>query len=408
MSKILINKKSNSLLSVVDDVLAKNEDFLKIADKYNTPFYVFDQIELDMSIKRFVGAFEYHVSRISTYYAVKINHYPLLLKRVVEKGIGLEVASVRELDLALKAGSKNILYYAPAKSENDLRYILQYADKVRIHLDSFQELKTLGDLTNELDMEINVGIRINLPTFGLWTKYGIPLSNLKKFWGESRKYPLIKLDGIHFHQSRNRTTLFYTDTIKKVAQYLKSNFSPQEQKEIKYIDIGGGYEWDQCEGEIIRVNSDWPKYKILQAPTIEEYAEAIGDSIQKHLKPLIDATYFTEPGRYICNKVMHIVLKVADIKNEDECILNGGVNMVGWQRFEHEYFPLINITSPDNTERKCRMWGNLCTTWDIWGYSYYGSSLNLGDLIVVPYQGALTYSLAQGFINNIPDVYQLE
>lgn len=401
-------KKSKSILSVVNEVFVKSDCFLKIASERKTPFYVFDQAELDISIECFINAFEDEIIHMSTYYSVKVNHYPLILKRVVEKGVGLEVASVRELDLALKAGSKNILYYAPAKSENDLRYILQYADKVRIHLDSFQELRNLGNLTNDLGVEVNVGVRINLPTFGLWTKYGIPLSGLKNFWEEAHKYPFIKLKGIHFHQSRNRTVLFYTDTIKKIAHYLKSNFSALERKEIKYIDIGGGYECDCCEGEIVRTGSDWPEYKILRTPTIEEYAKTIKDSIKEHLVPLIDAEYITEPGRYICNKAMHIVLRVSDVKNEEGCILNGGVNMVGWQRFEYEYFPLINITSPSGKERRCRMWGCLCTTWDIWGYFYYGRSLSLGDIIVVPYQGALTYSLAQTFINEIPNVYRLE
>ena len=104
---------------------------------------------------------------------------------------------------------------------------------------------------------------------------------------------------------------------------------------------------------------------------------------------------------------MHIVLSVSDIKDKSSCVLNGGVNMVGWQRFEKEYFPLINITHPSKTERRSRMWGNLCTTWDIWGYYYYGSKLEEKDVIVVPSQGALTYSLAQTFINNIPEVNNL-
>ncbi|OGZ55222.1 MAG: hypothetical protein A3F85_03285 [Candidatus Ryanbacteria bacterium RIFCSPLOWO2_12_FULL_44_26] len=105
---------------------------------------------------------------------------------------------------------------------------------------------------------------------------------------------------------------------------------------------------------------------------------------------------------------MHIVLSVADIKDKENCILNGGINMVGWQRFEKEYFPLVNVTHPNKAERRYRMWGNLCTTWDIWGYYYHGSKLQEKDVIVVPYQGALTYSLAQTFINDIPAVYSLK
>ena len=104
---------------------------------------------------------------------------------------------------------------------------------------------------------------------------------------------------------------------------------------------------------------------------------------------------------------MYIVLSVADKKNENNVVLNGGVNMVGCQRFEHEYFPLINISSPSKKEIRCNMWGNLCTTWDIWGYFCYASKLKENDVIIVPNQGALTYSLAQDFIQPIPPVYKL-
>ena len=88
-------------------------------------------------------------------------------------------------------------------------------------------------------------------------------------------------------------------------------------------------------------------------------------------------------------------------------ILDGGVNMVGWQRFEYEYFPVINLSEPSNREFEVNVWGNLCTTWDTWGYYMYGSGVSPGDCVVIPNQGALTYSLAQSFINKIPAVYKL-
>ena len=247
----------------------------------------------------------------------------------------------------------------------------------------------------------------HLPLQGSWLKYGIPISELKVFWEEATRYPFIRLNGIHFHQSRNRTTDFYTDAIREIGEYIGANFSAQERALIKYIDLGGGFEAYQSEGIIVQDESHQHDYHILETPTIEEYAQSIGGAITKYLTPLIDASYFAEPGRYICNSAMHIVLSVADIKDAHNAILNGGVNMVGWQRFESEYFPLINLSSPSKTEIKCNLWGNLCTTWDVWGYRCYAEKLQEDDIIVVPNQGALTYSLAQNFINAIPSVYSL-
>lgn len=393
--------------SVVESILSKKKNFLNLVKKHNTPFYVYDQEGLDESINRFVASFKKYIPKFQPYYAVKLNHHPLIVRRAVEKGMGLDVASVRELNIALNAKATKIVYYSPAKNEEDLKYVLKHADKVRVHIDSFNELCLLGKLAGKLKIKIDVGVRINTPAHGLWTKYGIPLQQLKRFWDEASGYKFLKLNSVHFHQSRNKNTLFYTNTIRELALYLSKHFSPDQLKSIKYIDFGGGFEPHQSEGIIEDRKKSWPKYKIVKAPTIEEYAEDIGNSIRKYLDPIIEVTYLSEPGRYICNNAMHITLSVADIKDKENCILDGGVNMVGWQRFEREYFPLINITHPSKKERQFRMWGNLCTTWDVWGYYYCGSKLEQKDVIIVPNQGALTYSLAQSFIHEIPTVYTL-
>jgi|SRR3989344_2014761 len=400
--------KSENLLPIVKKILLKKDKFLNLVNKHPTPFYVYDQEGMDESIESFVASFQRHIPNFQPYYALKLNHHPFIVGRAVEKGMGLDVASVRELTIALNAGAEKIVYYSPAKSENDLKYALKYADKVRIHIDSFNELHLLGKLTSKLKIKIEVGVRIHAPAHGLWTKYGIPLQSLRKFWEDASKYTFLQLNGIHFHQSRNKTVSFYINTIRDLANYLKENFTSGQLKSITFVDFGGGFELYESEGIIVRKVSHWPECKVLKIPTIEEYARAIGNSIKKYLDPIINAACLSEPGRYICNNAMHIVLSVADIKDKENCILNGGVNMIGWQRFEKEYFPLVNVTHPSKAERRYRMWGNLCTTWDIWGYYYHGSKLQKKDVIVVPYQGALTYSLAQTFINDIPAVYSLK
>jgi len=398
---------TGNLLPNVEKILSKRNSFLALVKKHKTPFYVYDQEELDESIKRFMKAFQSHMPRFQAYYAMKLNHHSLITSRVVENGIGLDVASKRELSMAIKAGASKIVYFSPGKSDDDLVYAVKHADIVRIHIDSFNELRRLGKITNKMKKHVEVGIRTHTLSHGLWSKYGIPIKGLKKFWKEADIYPFIKLNGIHFHQSRNRTVDFYKNTISEVAEYINKHFSLQDRKNIQYIDFGGGFEPYRSEGVFLKNQSKRQKYHILTPPTIEEYAQAIGDAIKKYLDPIVDATYLSEPGRYICNGAMHIVLSVANVKDKENCILNGGVNMVGWQRFENEYFPLINLTHPSKTEQPYRMWGNLCTTWDIWGYYCYAKKLLEKDVIIVPYQGALTYSLAQSFINDIPPVYPL-
>ena len=395
-----------NLFPVVKKILSKKNSFIALTNKHKTPFYVYDEKELNESIDKFNNAFRSHLPRFQSFYALKLNHHPLVINGVVKRGMGLDVASKRELSMAIKTGADKIVYFSPGKSDEDLLLAIKSANRVRIHIDSFSELRRLGRLTGRMKKRIEVGVRIHTTSHGLWSKYGIPLDVLKTFWKEAKDYPFVKLNGIHFHNSRNRVADFYVDTIREVSEYIKKHFSEAELKDIKYVDFGGGFE-PYCSEGVLVLKSGVRKYKILTPPTIEEYAKAIGVAVKKYLDPIIEATYLSEPGRYICNNAMHIVLSVADVKDKQNCILNGGVNMVGWQRFESEYFPLINLTHVGKMEKSFHMWGNLCTTWDIWGYYCYANKMLEKDIIVVPYQGALTYSLAQSFINEIPPVYPL-
>lgn len=417
--------KAGSLFSVVRYILDREKEIKKLVLTHETPFYIFDKKALDESIDSFLSAFKREIPSFRAYYAVKINHHPSIVKRVVEKGMGIDVGSIRELDIAINAGCKDIVYFSPGKTMNDIAYALKYSDVIKINIDSFSELEKIGTLAQKYKRKIRVGVRIHTDTHGEWKKYGIYINDLKHFWNEANKYPYIKLEGIHFHMSRNKDATLYEMTIKELGLYLKKYFTKEELKSIKYVDFGGGFEVYQSEGfypsktpmgNIIQtvnsyngIKTDFKEpYYIREAIRIEEYAKNIGNAIRKYLTPiLVDVTYYSEPGRIICNGAMHIALSVADVKNKNNIILDGGVNMVGWQRFEYEYFPLVNISHPSKKELNCNMWGNLCTTWDIWGYYCYAKRIMENDIIIIPNQGALTYSLAQNFIQPIPPVYNL-
>lgn len=427
IEKVLNDKVSyrkGDLFHVVSSITKKSKAIKNLTDKNKTPFYVFDQQALDGSIDVFLKAFQNEISSFKAYYAIKINHHPLVVKRAVEKGMGLDVGSPREIDIAIKAGSKDIVYFSPGKTKDDLLYALKYANIITINIDSFNELEKLGTLTNQKKKKIKAGIRIHTDQYGDWKKYGIHINDLKTFFKKAEEYPFINLQGIHFHMSRNKDATFYENTIKELGFYLKKNFKTSDLQKIKYIDFGGGFEvyksegyypYKTARGSIIQTANSYNEiqstfdvpYYIRDAIKISDYAKKIGQAINTHLRPIINSAYYSEPGRIICNNAMHIILSVADVKNKNNVVLGGGVNMVGWQRFEHEYFPLIDLSSPSKKEMKCNMWGNLCTTWDIWGYYCYANRIREGDIIVVPNQGALTYSLAQNFIQPIPPVYKI-
>ena len=98
---------------------------------------------------------------------------------------------------------------------------------------------------------------------------------------------------------------------------------------------------------------------------------------------------------------------MVDRKAPDLAILDGGINLVGWDRFETDYAPVLNLTRPSRTERPCRLLGSLCTPQDVFGFSSFGEDLLPGDVLLIPSQGAYTFSLAQEFIKPLPPVGEL-
>ena len=146
---------TGNLLPIVEKILSKRNYFLALVKKYKTPFYVYDQEELDESIKRFMKAFQSYIPRFQAYYAMKLNHHSLITSRVVENGMGLDVASKRELSMAIKSGASKIVYFSPGKSDDDLVYAVKHADIVRVHIDSLNELRRLGKITNKMKKQVH-------------------------------------------------------------------------------------------------------------------------------------------------------------------------------------------------------------------------------------------------------------
>jgi diaminopimelate decarboxylase len=186
---------------------------------------------------------------------------------------------------------------------------------------------------------------------------------------------------------------------------------------IEFVDIGGGYwpplgEWLHPVGtprgkleEAIAPSEEPPRtHHCVPAASIEEFARQIGEAVRVHLFPHTQCRILLEPGRWIVHDGMHILVTVVDRKADDLVITDAGTNTVGWERYETDYFPVINLSRPDLSEHPCYILGSLCTPHDVWGYAYFGSDIQPGDRLLIPSQGAYTYSLRQHFIKPLPNV----
>ncbi|MFH1130343.1 MAG: alanine racemase [Pseudomonadota bacterium] len=405
------------------------QSLIALARKAGTPLFVYDSNEATKNLKSFDSAFRKTPTPISLYYAIKSNPYPGLLATITNAGYGLDASSAPELHSALRANAKKIVLTGPAKGTEAIKLVIQHRDRVVLHLDSVNELKVVAQIAKSAGVIVSCGIRVCTKEQSNWRKFGIVLDELGQFFRAAQRFPAVEISGIHFHGGTLETPAAVTKTLCALGSVLPQVLPRKALLQLEFIDIGGGippeafegvYPWNRRQAmsfdsrtailKRILAREFQPSFEIPSVVPIERFAKEISHAFVKHLRPINpQINLWAEPGKFISHSVMHFLLRVVDVKNKEVIIVDGGTNMVGWEKYEFfDYAPIFNLTHYDPyRERPFLVFGNLCTPHDLWGYYIRGKRLYLGDLLCLPYQGAYTFTLAQQFIRGLPPVADL-
>ncbi len=398
--------------------LEKRALCLRLSQTEGSPLYILEPDVLRERARRFSRAFGEHFPDCRFYFAVKSNHHPAVCRTLLEEGFGLDVSSGKELEMALALGAGDVLFTGPGKTSGELALAVQNAGTVTTLIDSFRELQALEGMAAAEGAAVRAGVRLCTQPTGLWRKFGIPLDDLPGFFEAAEACPHVDLQGLQFHTSWNLSPRAQTDFITLLGNKLATLPAPMVEK-IRFIDVGGGYwpepgEWLQpvrpvAEGTGAEARpAACPDRRHRPAVPIETFAEELGRAVKVRLGSLFPCRVCFEPGRWICSDAMHLMMTVMDKKASDLVVTDAGINAIGWERFEADYFPILNLSSPSLSERPCLICGSLCTPEDHFGSSYFGDRIDSGDLLLIPCQGAYTYSLKQEFIKPTPKVVVVE
>jgi diaminopimelate decarboxylase len=261
---------------------------------------------------------------------------------------------------------------------------------------------------------LRIGVRLTSDEQGLWRKFGIPLAELPAFCAAACDCPRVELRGLQFHTSWNLDPGRQVAFIARLGQAL-ATLPAAARSRLEFLDIGGGF-WPE-EGEWLHQPPDTraaagpfafdpahgvPRHYRCPAVPLETFAAEIAAAVRAHIAPWIAGRIYAEPGRWLAHPAMHILLTVIDKKGPHLVITDGGANAIGWERYESDYFPVLNLTRPAPVEQACHILGSLCTPHDVWGFAYFGDGIEPGDVLLIPAQGAYTYSLRQEFIKPVP------
>jgi diaminopimelate decarboxylase len=409
---------SQELTDFVAAFIKRRDLYLQALERHRSPIYLQESSVLKSRARQFKQAFQQRLPSAAFYFAVKSNNHPNVAGVLLEEGFGLDVSSGQELEMVLELDARQIIFSGPGKTDQELRLAAAHADRVVVLMDSFGELRRLACIAAEEKQPVRCGVRLTIDPSGLWRKFGIAPQSLPAFWKEASQYRHIHLRGLQFHSSWNlspHVQIRFTQILGKILRDMPAAYRSQ----IEFVDIGGGYwpaqgEWLQPAGTpagnlrkaLEEDPGDSAHHHRLPAVGISEFSRDIAEALEHHLFRVLSnpCRIFLEPGRWICNDAVHLLITVVDKKAADLVVTDAGTNAVGWERFETDYFPILNLTRPALVEKKCDILGSLCTPHDVWGYMYFGDGIESGDILMIPTQGAYTYSLRQNFIKPLPTV----
>jgi diaminopimelate decarboxylase len=363
----------------------------ELADKYGTPLYIYDERVLLDQFRRLRSALP---SAIDIYYSVKANPHPKIIRVFVAQGAGCEIASGGEYVLARRAGAapENIFFAGPGKGREELEFVVAQGIG-QIHLESFDEIELLHQISRDLGAGVDVAVRINprvasgggLLMGGQATAFGFEQEALEDVLRVLSGCPSLRLRGVHL----------YTGTQILDAQALLGHWKRAIEvgvmtadltgSPVSTIDLGGGLgiPYFSRESEL--------DLEALGYGASALIAAALADSRLKNTR------FVVEPGRFLAAPAGLYVARVRSVKpcrGATFVVLDGGMNHnlaasgnLG-QVIRRDY-PIVNLSrrngSPEST---VVVVGPLCTPIDTLGRRVSLASPKTGDLIGILQSGA--------------------
>jgi diaminopimelate decarboxylase len=358
----------------------------------STPFYAYDRCRLD---ERVALLRQQLPARVELHYAVKANPMPALVEHMARKVDGLDVASGRELRVALDAGmpSAAISFAGPGKSEAELAQAVSAG--ILLNVESFREVRLLGSLARELKRPARVAVRVN-PDFELKSS-GMKMGGGPKPFGvDAEQVPSLMqeidalglaFEGLHIYSgSQNLRAAAIIEAQQKSLE-LAVQLAGYAPAPLRVLNIGGGFGIPYFPGELP-----------LDIASVGAHMAALVEQMRQALP---QARLVIELGRYLVGEAGVYVCRVIDRKvsrGQVFLVTDGGLHQHlaasgNFGQVLRKNYPVVIGNRVTGTARETvTIVGPLCTPLDVLAERMDLSVAAPGDLVAVLQSGAYGYS----------------
>lgn len=373
-------------------------DLAEVAERFATPVYVLDEGEVRERCRTYKDAFP----RAEVYYAAKAFLSRAMVRWVREEGLGLDVCSAGELELAVTAGfpPERIVLHGNAKSPHDLGTALRLGVG-RIVIDSPSEIARIAaavgpDGHQKVMVRVVPGVsagghhKIRTGTDG--QKFGLPVGDGSALHAVARilAQPQLELTGLHCHIGSQITEVKpYLTALRRMVG-LMARIRDAHGRVLPELDMGGGH------GIAYRPGEPALDVAALAHRLRGELAGACAGA------GLPVPRLAVEPGRAVVGPAGVAVYRVLAVKHTGDTLfvaVDGGMSdnprpALYGVRYAPRLFGRASAAAP----RTATVVGRHCEAGDVLaaGVELPGD-VRPGDLIAVPVAGAYQLSMASGY-----------
>lgn len=377
-----------------------------LTDRYGSPLYVVSESTLRRSFREVAQAFTRRYPRTIIAYSYKTNYLSGICALFHSEGAWAEVVSGFEYEIARRLGMDGpmIIFNGPYKRPEEMKRA--FLEGAPVHLDSFDELKTAGEVAASIGRKARVGVRVNMKlNYPAWDKFGFSYERGEAFEACRRiaKHRRLELSGLHCHAGTYIIDLSIYRRVTENLTDLSLDIKKELGREVEYLDIGGGYP----SGNSLHTQL-MPGYTI--APPIEQYAETVCSVLNGKLRSFKNAPrLMLEPGRSVVDEGMHLLTKVVSVKERQNgnraVIVDAGVHLLpasAYYRYE-----IASDRDPAQSTEEVDVYGALCMQIDVLRKSVRLPAVQAGDILTIQKVGAYNFTQSMQFIYPRPAVVLL-
>jgi diaminopimelate decarboxylase len=357
-----------------------------------TPFYAYDRGLLSARVALLRECLP---REVRLHYAMKANPMPLLVDYMARLVDGIDVASGRELRVALDTGMTvaEISFAGPGKSEQELEQAFHAG--ILVNLESMREVELLSRLSARHGRVARVAVRVN-PDFELKSSGMKMGGGPKQFGVDAEQVPSmleeigrrgLAFEGFHLYWgSQNLKAEAICDAQQK-SFALACELARHAPAPVKVLNIGGGFGIPYFPGE--------------QPLDLVPVGRNLHDLVALARQRLPEAALVVELGRYLVGEAGLYVCRVVDRKvsrGHVFLVTDGGLHhhlaaSGNFGQVIRKNYPVVIGNKVHGARREvASVVGPLCTPLDLLADRMELAVAEPGDLVAVFQSGAYGFT----------------